>query len=174
MSGAPANPAQLSVSPSFSPGPQQKEETRLRVQVSNEGGSAMDGLGLERLSVGGRESKAIPQRLETCHLRAWTLDRANMPAFPPRGQKFHHWSLYPLGLKQSSLTMPRRLESDEGTTQAAPSTTLRDLVDPQGLGSFCTVAAGFKPWNPLSSLEAPGARGSPAISTAPHPRASVH
>lgn len=93
MSGAPANPAQLSVSPSFSPGPQQKEETRLRVQVSNEGGSAMDGLGLERMSVGGRESKAIPQRLETCHLRAWTLDRANMPAFPHRGQKFHHWSL---------------------------------------------------------------------------------
>ena len=93
MSGAPVNTTQLSVSPSFSPGPQQKEETRLRVQVSNEGGSGMDGLGLERMSVGGRESKAIPQRLETCHLRAWTLDTANMPAFPHRGQKFHHWSL---------------------------------------------------------------------------------
>lgn len=82
MSGAPANPAQLSVSPSFSPGPQQKEETRLRVQVSNEGGSAMDGLGLERMSVGGRESKAIPQRLQTCHPRAWTWTGPTCQLFP--------------------------------------------------------------------------------------------
>ena len=36
MSGSPTNPIQLC--PSFSPGPQQKEETRLRVQVSDEGG----------------------------------------------------------------------------------------------------------------------------------------
>lgn len=41
----------------------------------------------------GETPRPSPRGQEACHLKVWTLDTANVPAFPHRGQKSHPWSL---------------------------------------------------------------------------------
>lgn len=74
----------------FLPGPQQKEETGLRVQVSDKGPQGLaTGVGMSgwaRLQGHPPETGGLPQQ---------GLDPGNCPCanFPPGGQKSHHWSL---------------------------------------------------------------------------------
>lgn len=106
-----------------------------------------------RMSVGGQDSKTIPQRQEACHLRPWTLQAANVPALPP---------LEPLtfGFKTALTYNAKEAERWLGDSTAAPSLTLRALPDPQGVSLLCTMGSRLQ-------LDAGGTQVSPAISSCP-------
>lgn len=109
------------------------------------------------MSVGGQDSKTIPQRQEACHIRPWTLPMCQLcprrPEIPP---------LEPLtfGFETALTQNAKEAEGWLGDNTGSSITYLRDLAGPQGLGSLCTMGSRLQ-------LDARDTQVSPAFPAAP-------
>ena len=131
------------------------------MQVSDEGWAGRDLLGPERMSVGGRESKATPRGWRPAPQGLGTSQHAG--AYPWRPEIP---SLAPLTFDfETVLAHSARggWKGDAGTAQAAPPASLGTRVAPRGLGSLWADS-----WP--EALRSPfQLQGPPAITTMPPP-----